>query len=68
MDRIRRSFRQSFRRRVPGQYFGGGGGGSPTGGEAPNGSTSSSNGSKAGLWQPDEAAVLNGTCSFSVRV
>ncbi|VDM41298.1 unnamed protein product [Toxocara canis] len=72
MDRIRRSFRESFRRRTsrdptmrnsPAEQ-------SPSGTPQPGGSgphSGSSANDKAEMWQPDEAAVRDGTCSFNVK-
>uniref|UniRef100_F1KY66 Numb-related protein 1 n=1 Tax=Ascaris suum TaxID=6253 RepID=F1KY66_ASCSU len=73
MDRIRRSFRESFRRRgsrdrnmrnSPAEQ-------SPSGTPQPGGSGTQSGGGgtngKAEMWQPDEAAVRDGTCSFNVK-
>ena len=53
MDRLRRSFRSSFRRKEDLQDEGGGGGGSAQG---------------AGRqWPADEAAVKSNNCSFEVK-
>lgn len=66
MDRIRRSFRESFRRRVSRQHFTRR---TPSGRQlSPSRPTNNSSSSKAELWQPDEIAVRNGTCNFSVKV
>ncbi|VDO51662.1 unnamed protein product [Brugia timori] len=65
MDRIRRSFRESFRRRMSKQHFSRR---TPSGRQlSPNRSANNSGSNKAELWQPDEVAVRNGTCNFSVK-
>uniref|UniRef100_A0A0R3RVP1 PID domain-containing protein n=1 Tax=Elaeophora elaphi TaxID=1147741 RepID=A0A0R3RVP1_9BILA len=65
MDRIRRSFRESFRRRMSKQHFSRR---TPSGRQSsPNRSAINSGSSKADLWQPDEIAVRNGTCNFNVK-
>lgn len=72
MDRIRRSFRESFRwkttrdqlgRDLPREQ-------SPANSAQPSGSGAPGMNAddKAELWQPDEAAVRSGTCSFNVKV
>ncbi|VDN53490.1 unnamed protein product [Dracunculus medinensis] len=71
MDRIRRSFRESFRwkttrdqlgRDLPREQ-------SPANSAQPSGSGAPGMNAddKAELWQPDEAAVRSGTCSFNVK-
>ncbi|KAL3986077.1 Phosphotyrosine interaction domain (PTB/PID) family protein [Acanthocheilonema viteae] len=64
MDRIRRSFRESFRRRMSRQHFSRR---TPPGQSSPNRLANNSSSSKAELWQPDEIAVRNGTCNFNVK-
>uniref|UniRef100_A0A915PM83 PID domain-containing protein n=1 Tax=Setaria digitata TaxID=48799 RepID=A0A915PM83_9BILA len=65
MDRIRRSFRESFHRRISKQHFIGR---TPSGRQSsPSRPANNSSSTKAELWQPDEIAVRNGTCSFSVK-
>uniref|UniRef100_A0A914X945 PID domain-containing protein n=1 Tax=Plectus sambesii TaxID=2011161 RepID=A0A914X945_9BILA len=58
MDRIRRSFRDSFRRRGSKDRNGSG---------AATAVTGSSDSTKPQLWQQDEAAVRAGTCNFHVK-
>lgn len=65
MDRIRRSFRESFRKRVfRGQQSGAG----SSGAQISNTHAGCSGSGKSEVWLPDEAAVRNGTCSFNVKV
>ncbi|VDK88533.1 unnamed protein product [Litomosoides sigmodontis] len=64
MDRIRCSFRESLRRRMSKQHFHRRTSGRQS---SPSKSVNNSGSSKAELWQPDEIAVRNGTCSFSVK-
>lgn len=71
MDRIRRSFRESFRRRSKDSTFRSGSPANQSPGGTPQPSGSGTGGGsaagKAELWQPDEAAVRDGTCSFNVK-
>ncbi|MCP9260788.1 Numb [Dirofilaria immitis] len=64
MDRIRRSVRESFRRRVPRQHFARR---TSSGRQSSPNRSANSSSNKAELWQPDEIAVRNGTCSFTVK-
>ncbi|EFO22642.1 hypothetical protein LOAG_05842 [Loa loa] len=65
MDRIRRSFRESFRRRVSRKHSTRR---APFGRQlSPSRPTNNSGSNKAELWQPDEIAVRNGTCNFNVK-
>ncbi|CAG9537848.1 unnamed protein product [Cercopithifilaria johnstoni] len=65
MDRIRRSLRESFHRRMSRQDFRRR---TPSRRQSsPSRLKSNSGFSKAELWQPDEIAVRNGTCNFIVK-
>ncbi|VDM95802.1 unnamed protein product [Thelazia callipaeda] len=64
MDKIRRSVRESFRRRMSRQHIAGG---TSSTRHSPTRTTDCAKSGKAELWQPDEATVRNGTCSFHVK-
>ncbi|VDO67905.1 unnamed protein product [Onchocerca flexuosa] len=64
MDRIRRSFQESFRRRISRQHFVRR---TPPGRHSSTKRAMNSGSTKSELWQPDEIAVRNGTCSFTVK-
>ncbi|VDK85177.1 unnamed protein product [Onchocerca ochengi] len=64
MDRIRRSFQESFRRRMSGQHFIRR---TPPGRHSSSKRSMNSGSAKSELWQPDEIAVRNGTCNFTVK-
>ena len=58
MDKLRRSFRSSFRRKEGGGSGGGGGGG---------GKEESGGGGGTRQWPQDEASVKANTCTFEVK-
>lgn len=64
MDRIRKSLRESFRKRVSrGQQSGAGSSNT----QGLNGHAGCSGSGKLDIWLPDETTVRNGTCSFTVK-
>lgn len=67
MERIRRSIRESFRRRPKERSLRSGSLVESPSSTQPGGSGINGTSSKAELWLPDEAAVREGNCSFAVK-